>query len=397
MRNRKLLVAVLVGAWIPLASFTCNNQKGKEKDRTDKWSVRMADHVMAQSDRLIHYVSGEPKWAYDVAFLGMAIDRLGSIDTKYSKYLDDWVHYFVHDDGSVTDYRLEEYNLDRIFPGRNVITVHKRNPEPKLKIAIDRFIEQLKSHPKTHSGGYWHKKIYPWQMWLDGIFMGSTYMALYAKEFGAPEWFDVATTQTKMIYEKTLDPATGLLMHAWDESRQQKWCNPETGQSHYPWSRAVGWYTMAVLDILECLPANHPDRDDLIAILQNTCAALLKVRDPKKGIWYQVLNHGGREGNYLEGSGSAMFTYVFAKGARLGFLDKKYRDIASSAFDGIVRELITVGDRGAITMHNICGGCGLGGNPYRDGSYEYYIHEKRVDSDPKGVAPFILAAIELDR
>ena len=200
-----------------------------------------------------------------------------------------------------------------------------------------------------------------------------------------------------MIYEKTLDKGSGLLMHAWDESRQQKWCDPATGKSHYPWSRAIGWYTMAITDILDYLPVNHPDRNDLITILQKTCEALLKVQDPETGLWFQVLNQGGREGNYIEGSGSAMYIYVFAKGARLGYLDKKYRDIANTAFDGMIKELVTVDEKGLLTMHNICGGCGLGGNPYRDGSYEYYVSEKRVDNDPKGIAPFILAAIELDR
>jgi len=384
---------------LALIMTSCSGQSSTKKsgNTEQKWSVRMANTVMTQADSLTKYAAGNPKWAYDVAFLGMAIDRLGSLDPKYSKYMENWVNYFVHPDGSVTDYRLKEYNLDRIFPGRNVMTVYKRNPDPKYKMALDNFIEQLKTHPKTNSGGYWHKQIYPWQMWLDGIFMGSTFMVQYAKEFNAPEWYDVATAQTKMIYEKTLDPATGLLMHAWDESCQQKWCNPETGQSQYPWSRAMGWYVMAILDILDYLPADHPDRDDLISILQKTCDALLKVRDPKSGIWYQVLNYGGREGNYLEGSGSAMYIYVFAKGARLGYLENKYRDIASDAFDDFIKELVTVDEKGKVIIRNICGGCGLGGNPYRDGSYEYYINEKRFDNDTKGVAPFILAAIELDR
>jgi unsaturated rhamnogalacturonyl hydrolase len=379
--------------------YACSGQGTTRKTGSSdiKWSIKMANSVLAKSDSLIHYTGGSPKWAYDVALLGMAVDRLGNVDPKYSKYMENWVNYFVKPDGSVIDYRLEEYNLDRIFPGRNILTLYKRNAEPKYKIALDNFIEQLKTHPKTNSGGYWHKKIYPWQMWLDGIFMGSTYMAQYAKDFNVPEWFDVAATQTKMIYEKTLDPSTGLLMHAWDESHTQKWCNPATGQSLYPWSRAMGWYTMAILDILDNLPADHKDRASLITILQSTCEALLKVRDPASGIWYQVLNQGGREGNYLEGSGSAMYTYVFAKGARLGYLDNKYRAIAESAFDGIIKELITVDEKGLVTMHNIVGGCGLGGNPYRDGSYEYYINEKRVDNDTKGVGPFIMAAIELDR
>ena len=170
-----------------------------------KWSVRMANTILERSDSLIYYVDRNPKWAYDVALLGMAIDKLGNYDKKYSSYMEDWVNHFVQADGTVTDYKLSEYNLDRIFPGRDVITVYKRNPDPNYKIAIDNFILQLKSHPKTQSGGYWHKQIYPWQMWLDGIFMGSTFMAQYAKEFNAPEWFDTACKQTEMIYDKTLD------------------------------------------------------------------------------------------------------------------------------------------------------------------------------------------------
>lgn len=384
---------------ILLCATSCDfkDQNKKNKEAEPEWSVRMANTVIATSDSLIYYVDRKPKWAYDVAFLGMAIDRLGSVENRYSEYMEDWVNFFMQADGSVTDYRLEEYNLDRIFPGRNVMTLYRRNPEAKYKIALDNLIEQLKTHPKTNSGGYWHKNIYPWQMWLDGIFMASTFMVQYAKEFNAPEWYDVATTQVKMVYEKTLDQNSGLLMHAWDESRQQKWCDPETGKSHYPWSRATGWFTMAIIDILEYLPEDHPDRVILIEILQNTCEALLRVRDPKTGIWFQVLNYGGREGNYLEGSGSAMFTYVFARGVHKGYLDTKYLDIANNAFDRIIKELITVDVKGFVTFHNICGGCGLGGNPYRDGSYEYYINEKRFDNDTKGVAPFILAALELGR
>ena len=382
-----------------MAFVSCRGQNsGSATEKAEeKWSVRMANTVIARSDSLIYYVDRKPKWAYDVAFLGMAIDRLGTIDPKYSKYMEDWVSWFVKPDGSVTDYRLNEYNLDRIFPGRNVITAYTRNPKPEYKLALDNFILQLNTHPKTNSGGYWHKNIYPWQMWLDGIFMASTYMSQYAKEFNKPEWFDVATAQTKMIYEKTVDAKSGLLLHAWDESRSQKWCDPETGKSRYPWSRATGWYILAIEDILEYLPENHPDRAPLISILQKTCDALLKVQDPKSGLWYQVLNQCGREGNYLEGSGSAMYIYAFARGAHKGYLDNKFLTIAEKAFDSFIKELVTVDDKGLVTIHNICGGCGLGGNPYRDGSYEYYVNEKRFDNDTKGVAPFILSAIELDR
>ncbi len=388
---------IFIMSFILFSSCGSHTSSEKKTDSELLWSVRMANTVINRSDSLVYYVDRHPRWAYDVAFLGMAMDRLGTVDTLYSRYMEEWVDYFVQPDGSVLDYRKEEYNLDRIFPGRNVLTVYRRRGDEKYKAALDRLIEQLRDHPKTQSGGYWHKQIYPWQMWLDGIFMGSTYMVLYASEFGSPEWFDVAVNQTLMAYEKTLDKESGLLMHAWDESRQQKWCDPETGRSHYPWSRATGWYLMALTDILEYLPEDHPGRGDLIRILQSTSEALLKVQDSETGLWFQVLNQGGREGNYLEGSGSAMFAYVFARAANKGYLDKAYLPIAEKAFDGITKELITIDESGNLTMHNIVGGCGLGGNPYRDGSYEYYVNEKRVDNDPKGVAPFILAALELDK
>jgi len=393
----KTLLSLSVAFMILFQSCVSRSGNSAGGDQEEKWSVRMANTILAQSDSLVYYVDRNPRWAYDVAFLGMAIDRLGEADPGYSAYMKSWVDYFVQPDGSVIDYRKDEYNLDRVFPGRNVMTLYRRNPEDRYRRVLDTLISQLETHPKTKAGGYWHKNIYPWQMWLDGIFMASTYMVQYAAEFDSTKWFDIAALQAKLVYEKTLDSESGLLMHAWDESREQRWCDPETGKSKYPWSRATGWYTMALLDILEYLPGDHPDRAELIRILQNTCDALLKVRDPESGIWYQVLNQVGREGNYLEGSGSAMFTYVFARGAREGYLDGKYLEIANQAFDGILKELVTVDESGMVTIHNICGGCGLGGNPYRDGSYEYYINEKKFDNDTKGVAPFILAAIELDR
>jgi len=376
----------------------CGFKSDEKQVSSEKWSVLMANSVMSSSDSLIHYLNPmSVKWQYDVAFLGQAIDKLGNIDPKYSLYMEDYVDYFIQEDGSVIDYNLKEYNLDRINPAKNIITVYKRTGNPVYRTALDQFVKQMETHPKTKAGGYWHKQIYPWQMWLDGIYMASPFLAQYAKEFNAPIWFDVVTHQIKLIYSKTRDNKTGLLYHAWDESKTQRWCDPATGRSKYPWSRAMGWYTMAIVDVLDYLPKDHHDRDSLITILQNTCDALLKVRDPKTGLWYQVLNQVGREGNYIEGSGSVMFIYVFARGAHKGYLDQRFLGIANESFDAMVETLISKDENGLLTMHNICGGCGLGGNPYRDGSYEYYINEKRVDNDPKGVAPFIIAAIELNK
>jgi unsaturated rhamnogalacturonyl hydrolase len=299
--------------------------------------------------------------------------------------------------GNTPRYSMESYNLDLIRPATNILTLYNSTGEEKYVKTIPQFIEQIENQPRTASGGFWHKKRYLNQMWLDGIYMAEPFLAQYAKEFNEPRWFDTIAHQIILIYEKTLDPESGLLYHAWDESREQKWSNPKTGQSPHFWSRAMGWYVMALVDVLDYFPENHPQRTKIIEILNNTCNALLKVRDPESGVWFQVLDAGGKEGNYLEASGSAMYIYAFAKGAKMGYLDEKYGDLANSAFDDFVETFVITDDDGLPSITNICGACGLGGDPYRDGSYEYYISEKVIKNDNKGVAPFILAAVVLGR
>lgn len=391
-----LIRSLILLGFITIPLVSC--QTTTKSRNGGKYSLQMADAVMQRFDTLGYY-NGRTRigWSYDVAFLGMAIDRLGKIDPGYSAYMEEYMSYFIEEDGRIKTYRKETYNIDNINPGKNLITLYKRTGDPKYMKAIETLADQMKHHPRTRSGGFWHKQRYPWQMWLDGIYMGSPFLVQYASEFDHPEWFDTVTHQIKLISSKTLDPETGLLYHAWDESREQKWSNPETGQSPHFWSRSMGWFVMALVDVLEYFPEEHPDRDSIILILDRTCEALMKVRDKESGVWYQVLDQGGREGNYLEGSGTAMYIYAFARGAKKGYLDQKYLDIAREAFDDMLDQFIILDEDGLISMVDICGSCGLGGNPYRDGSYEYYINERIVKNDSKGVAPFILAAIELDR
>lgn len=369
----------------------------QHKNNAPSMAMNLANAVMTRHDRLIHYKSKSPSYGYDYAFLGWAIDKLGMYDQKYSDYMQAYIDYFVQDDGAINNYRLNDYNLDQIRPGVNMLELYKRTGDEKYKRAIETLVSQLEDQPRTHSGGFWHKKRYPNQMWLDGIYMASPFMARYAHDFNQPKFYDEVAFQIQEIYKHTNDKKTGLVYHAWDESRKQRWCNPETGQSKHFWSRATGWYMMAMVDVLDYLPENHPEREKIITILQQLSSALLKVQDEKTGLWYQVLDQGGREGNYLEASGSAMFIYAFAKGAKKRYLDKSYLKIASSAFDSLVKHLVNTGNDGMPVLTNICGACGLGGNPYREGDYNYYISEKKVDDDPKGVAPLILAAIELNK
>ncbi len=379
-------------------TFGCSQpNKTSEKEDYLSWALKFSDAVIHRSDSLIYYDREIPKYEYDYAFLASAIEKLEKYDKKYSDYAQAYIDYFVQEDGTISTYKLSDYNIDRVRPGLNMLNLYEKTGEEKYKIAAQTLVRQMEEHPRTHANGFWHKKSYPWQMWLDGLYMASPFLAKYAQMFNDPKWFDEVTFQLQLGYEKTLDENTGLLYHAWDESREQLWCNPETGQSKHFWSRATGWYTMALVDVLDYLPENHPERGSVIDLLNKLSEDLLKFRDEETGLWYQVLDMGGREGNYVEASGSAMFIYAFAKGAKNGYLPEKFLKIAEDAFNSLTENLVIQDEDGYPTLTNTCGACGLGGNPYRMGDYEYYISEKQIDNDQKGVAPVILAAIELNR
>lgn len=388
----------LAGIFLLLLFISCSaSQKQENVDQQKSWAVKFADATIQRSESLIYYLRDKPKYEYDYAFLGSAIDKLGEADPKYSKYMKDYIDYFVQEDGTIHGHKLSDYNIDRIRPGLNMLELHKRTRDQKYKIAIETLVEQMKGQPRTNSGGFWHKKIYPYQMWLDGLYMVSPFLAQYAHDFNKPEWFDVVTFQIEEVYKHTLDEQTGLVYHAWDESREMRWCNPETGQSKHFWSRGTGWFMMAMVDVLDYLPEDHPERPAVIEILNKLSAALLKVQDEKTGLWYQVLDMGGQERNYLESSGTAMFIYTFAKGAKKGYLDKKYLQIAETAFDSMIKNMVKIDDDGFPVLYNACGAAGLGGNPFREADYNYYVSEKKIDNDQKAVAPLIMAAIELNK
>jgi unsaturated rhamnogalacturonyl hydrolase len=395
IKKMKISLSILIIAL--LFSCTPKNKTPEKEQQPVSWAIKFADATITRYDSLVTYLGNKPKYEYDLAFLASAIDRLGTTDQKYSEYAKAYIDYFVQEDGKVNGHKLEDYNIDRVRPGLNMLDLYERTGEEKYKIAIETLVNQMETHPRTNAGGFWHKKIYPYQMWLDGLYMASPFLARYARDFNQPKWFDEVTFQIQEVYKQTLDANTGLLYHAWDESREQRWCNPETGQSKHFWSRATGWYIMALVDVLDYLPENHPERTAVIEILNKFSEALLKVQDEKTGLWYQVLDVGGNERNYLEASGTAMFIYAFAKGAKNGYLDQKYLDIANKAFDSMVEVMVTMGEDGLPILTNTCGACGLGGNPYREADYNYYVTEIQVDNDQKGVAPFILAAIELNK
>ncbi|WP_121613654.1 glycoside hydrolase family 88/105 protein [Mesobacillus foraminis] len=364
---------------------------------SNQWSTKIAETVLNQCKNGYHPKIAN-KWGYVAGMALMAFDWLSewSGNEKYHQIVKKHMDLFIQGNGTIRDYSIEEYNLDHINKGKNLFTLWENTGEEKYEKAIQQLVMQLEGQPRTSEGGFWHKKIYPFQMWLDGVYMSSPFLAQYAKTFHAPEGFDEVARQILLIEEKTRNPQTGLLHHAWDESREQRWCDRGTGRSLHIWGRAMGWYSMAIVDSLEHFPVNHPKRGQIMGIFERMANAIKNVQDQESGLWYQLMDQNGRDQNYLEASGSCMLTYALAKGIRLGYLSGIDSEVVFRSYEGIHKHFVT-GDEKGVHLHQICKGAGLGGAKYRDGSYDYYMSEEIVSDDLMGVAPFLLASIEMEK
>ncbi len=368
------------------------------------WSVRMAESVMRRTpDPLMLDVTDKPKWDYTQGLVLLAIQRLGERtgDARYAAYVKKYYDGMIDPDGTIHAYKLDEYSLDRVNAGKDLFALYAATHEAKYRKALDTLRQQLREQPRNSDGGFWHKKRYPHQMWLDGLYMGAPFLAQYAKTFGEPAAFDDVINQFVVMEKHARDEKSGLLYHGWDESRQQKWADPQTGRSPAFWGRAMGWYAMGLIETLDYIPHDHPRRGELLAILNRLVEAVTRVQDPKSGLWWQVVDQPGREGNYLEASVSTMFAFTLLKGSRLGYIDASYAQAGRRAYNGILQNLVTVGKEGLVDINHVCQVAGLGGDPekerYRDGTYDYYVHEKVRSNDPKAVGPFIFAAVEMER
>jgi len=393
---------------LALSILSCAKQKDNAEQISDNkivseklpWSIRMTEsQILRLADSLEYGESNtQADWNYQSGLFLTAVLSTGERYDKqgYLQYVVRVIDSFINPDGSINTYDLSEYNIDRINAGKVLLKLHRITGDDKYKRAAILLRNQLKTHPRTHEGGFWHKKIYPWQMWLDGIYMGSPFYAEFGQIFEESSAFDDVTKQIILIDTHTRDPLSGLRYHAWDESSSQKWANPENGCSPHFWGRAMGWYAMALVDVLDFIPQNHIGYAKIQYIFSDVASALLKFQDESSGLWFQVLDQAGRKGNYLEGSASSMFVYALAKGVRLGHLDPIYLTAAKRAYLGLLERLVKVDANGLVSLTQICKVAGLGGKPYRDGSYEYYISEPVVDNDLKGVGPFILASLEME-
>ncbi|PXV66258.1 unsaturated rhamnogalacturonyl hydrolase [Dysgonomonas alginatilytica] len=317
-------------------------------------------------------------------------------DKKYLDYVVQWADTIINDAGEIYLYKVETYNIDYINSGKVLFDVYKQTGNEKYKLAMDRLVKQMSVHPRTLEGGFWHKLIYQHQVWLDGLYMGSPFLAQYAITFNKPEWTEDVINQFLICAKHTYDPATGLYYHAWDESKNQLWANKVTGQSPNFWGRSIGWWFMALVDVLDFIPQDNLQRGELIRIINGLAETLPKYQD-KTGLWYQVLDKGDKQGNYLEASVSSMFMYSYAKAVNKGYIDKKYKAVAEKAYDGLMKNLIVKNADGTLTLTKCCAVSGLGGNPYRDGSFEYYVNERIRDNDAKATGPFIMGCLQLGK
>jgi len=321
-------------------------------------------------------------------------------EQKYYDFADAFIDYRVQEDGSIEGYSVDEYNIDNVNAGKTLFSLYEINKKEKYRRAIDLIYSQVQTQPRTPEGNFWHKKIYPNQVWLDGMYMGQPFYMEYETKFNNKKNYADIFGQFKVVVEKLRDPQTGLYYHGYDASKEIFWCDKETGLSSNFWLRALGWYSMALLDTLsKCEPGEEyaEDYQWLKGVFKDYVDSMLKFQH-ESGLWYQLPALGGKEPNYLETSGSAIMAYSLLKGVRLGFLPENYREYGLKAFSGICKDRLKE-KNGSLSLGGICLVAGLGPakDLRRDGSFEYYMSEPVVEDDAKGVGPLLLAYTEMRR
>ena len=340
-----------------------------------------------------------PHWNYIDGCMITSLLEMEKItgEKKYFDFAESFIDYYVSDGGKILGYKKEKYNLDDVNEGRVLFELYERTSKKKYLEAIYALREQLADQPRTNTDNFWHKLIYPNQIWLDGIYMAQVFYALYSKKLGGGDYSDVLG-QIKNVRRYMFDEAKGLYYHGMDCSRSIFWANKDSGLSANFWLRSIGWFSVALVDVIEILPEGE-DKEEICSIFSEIMKGILAYRDAESGLYWQVVDQPGREGNYLETSGSCMIAYAQLKGARLGVLSTQLGVLGRETFDGVCSKYLTVSDEGELNLGGICLVAGLGpeNNTRRDGSYEYYISEPVVENDAKGVAPFILAYTEILR
>lgn len=378
---------------------SCSVKTPKNSVNGLEMAVKMADSEMKHfPEPWTVDFNPNPVWNYTQGLIAQSMIKVWKENGNqaYYDYAKWYADKMIDSTGFIPAYKVEDYNIDAVNSGKFLFDLYENTKDERYLKAIHFMRDQLKLHPRTSEGGFWHKQRYPHQMWLDGLYMGAPFYAQYAVYFNEPAIFDDVVNQFVLVHKYTYNTESGLNYHAWDESKEQKWADPVTGRSPHYWGRAMGWYAMALVDVLDFIPENHAGRHSIVDILNQVAEGIKKYQDTETGLWYQVLDQGNREGNYLEATVSSMFAYSLLKAVRNGYISSDYKTVAIKAYNGIVENLIKDNGDGTISLTQCCSVAGLGGDPYRDGSYEYYISEPIRDNDPKGVGPFIMASLEFN-
>ena len=341
---------------------------------------------------------GKPSnWNYIDGCMITALLSVAEItgDRKYFDFCESYIDWFVLEDGTIKTYHPEKHTLDDINEGRVLFELYDTTGKEKYRRAADFLRKALDSQPRTEEGSWWHKQIYPNQVWLDGIYMAQPFAALYEKHFGTGDYSDILK-QVSVVRERMRDRKTGLYYHGYDASRKAFWADPETGLSRSFWLRAIGWFFAALADLCEIIPESETGL--LRETLSDLARDILPFADEETGMYYQVVDRPDAEGNYLETSGSSMAAYAMLKGARLGILPPATGDQGQKTFEGIVRTNLSFSD-GNLNLNNICLVAGLGpeNNRRRDGSVAYYLSEPIVRNEAKGIAPLLMCYTEMRR
>lgn len=387
-----------------------DTQSQREATRYSEWMVRSE----MQRTPLSYYLDftdpqkrPDGKWSYvmGIELEGMLDTYLAYGDSAILRYVASYPEKMIAEDGKVTGYKLEDYNLDNVRTAHFLYRIQQLIPRTGNEKALRTIFRQLEEQPRTKDGVWWHKAIYAHQVWLDGIFMGLPFYCQAAGKIKSDEGdkavhaiYDDAVDQIARTFQRTYDARTGLWKHAWDETHSIFWANPKTGLSQHTWARALGWFTMAMVEVLDVLPRDYGRRKEVVEMLQQTLRSVVRYQDRKTGVWYDVLDVKAKE-NYLESTASCMFAYCLLKGSRLGYLDKPFRKAGEKAYRGILRQFIRKNEDGTISLTQCCSVSGLGpaNNTKRDGSFRYYMSEPIRDNDAKGIGPFIWASLEMER
>lgn len=365
-----------------------------------KWSERMARSEMQRfPEPWMIEKAKKPRWGYTHGLVvkSMLEEWKHTGDSTYYNYAKVYADSLIDKDGTIKTMNYLSFNIDNINAGKILFDFYEKTGNESYKVAMDTLRKQMSEQPRTSQGGFWHKKIYPHQMWLDGVFMASPFLTQYGVEFKDTTIFTDVVNQIKLIARHTYDAKTGLYYHGWDESREQDWANKETGCSPNFWSRSIGWYAAALVDVLDYLPEQTQGRDSVLTIVKTLAAGITKYQEPETGVWWQVTDQNNRRGNYLESSGSALFVYFLSKAVNNGYIPMEYKAAADRGFNGMIKKFIKEEPDGTYTITNCCAVAGLGGKGNRDGSFAYYINEPIIENDPKSVGSFILAAIEYEK